>query len=205
MPIRTPPIPAICPYWPAAARLTSRGPCVLSPDRDSCGQAAHFKSDRLLEEEIAAATQAYPDMRWECANAESLRFPNGFFDLGLLFSVFSSILDTQTATHLAKEGRRVMGSCGAILWYDLRYDNPANPHVQGVARRRIRSLFPEFELRLGSITLLPHLAPRLGWVTPALYSILAAFPPLRTPYLGLLRNAGRVDPPRSGHSSIAPR
>ncbi len=152
----------------------------------------------LLEEEIAVAERAYPDMHWHCANAESLSFPNCFFDLVLLFTVFSSILDTRMATNLAKEVHRVLRPGGAILWYDFRYNNPANPHVQGIPRRRIRRLFPAFELRLGSITLLPQLARRLGWGTAALYPILAAFPPLRTHYLGLLRNGGQVHPSEDG-------
>ncbi len=140
----------------------------------------------LLPERIAEAEQHYPDLHLQCANAEQLEFPDASFDLVLLFTVFSSILDGQMACKVAHEVSRVLRPGGAVLWYDFRYDNPRNPNVRGMIKRHIETLFPGLHMRLHTITLLPPLARRLGRLTPVLYPVLAAIPPLRTHYLGVL-------------------
>ena len=140
----------------------------------------------LLPERIAEAKQCYPYFQFQCANAEQLEFPDASFDLVLLFTVFSSILDGQMAGNVTHEVSRVLRLGGAVLWYDFRYNNPRNPNVRGITKRQIETLFPVFHMRLRTITLLPPLARRLGRLTPMLYPVLAAIPPLRTHYLGLL-------------------
>ena len=140
----------------------------------------------LLPERIAEAQKHYPDLQFQCANAEQLEFPNAHFDLVLLFTVFSSILDGQMACNVAHEVSRVLRPGGAVLWYDFRYNNPRNPNVRGMTKRHIETLFPDFHMRLRTITVLPLLARRLGRLTSVLYPVLAAIPPLRTHYLGLL-------------------
>jgi ubiquinone/menaquinone biosynthesis C-methylase UbiE len=140
----------------------------------------------LLADRITEARQAYPDLCLECANAEHLEFQDASFDLVLLFTVFSSILDEGMARNVGSEVRRVLRPGGAVLWYDFRYNNPQNPNVRGITRRRIHDLFPGFTMHLRSITLLPLLARRLGRFTKLLYPVFSAIPPLRTHYLGLL-------------------
>jgi SAM-dependent methyltransferase len=140
----------------------------------------------LLPERIAEARQRYPDLNFQCANAEQLELPDAAFDLVLLFTVFSSILDEQMARNVACEVIRILQPGGAVLWYDFRYDNPRNPNVRGMTKQRIETLFPDFDIRLHAIILLPLLARRLGRLTPVLYPVLAAILPLRTHYLGLL-------------------
>jgi hypothetical protein len=90
------------------------------------------------------------------------------------------------AHNVAREACRVLKPGGAVLWYDFRYNNPWNPHVRGITRQQIHQLFPGLEMDLRTITLLPPLARHLGRMTPILYPLLAAIPPLRTHYLGLL-------------------
>jgi len=140
----------------------------------------------LLPERIKAARRAYPGICFICGNAESLEFPDAHFDLVLLFTVLSSILDDRMAHNVAREACRVLKPGGAVLWYDFRYNNPWNPHVRGMTKYHIRQFFPSFEMHIRSITLLPPLARRLGPLTPILYPLLAAIPLLRTHYLGLI-------------------
>lgn len=140
----------------------------------------------LLPDRIEAARRAHPQIHFQQGNAEVLDFPDGSFDLVLLFTVFTSILDDGMARNVAAEVRRVLKPEGAIVWYDFRYDNPRNPNVRGVNRARIAALFPGFEQRLRTVTLLPPLARRLGRATPILYPVLARIPALRTHELGLL-------------------
>lgn len=149
-------------------------------------QRDHLYGIDLLPDRIEAARRAYPGIHFTCGNAEHLDFPDAHFDLVLLFTVFSSILDDGMAHNVAGEVRRVLKPGGAALWYDFRYNNPWNPHTLGMTKQLIRQFFPDFELHLRTITLLPPLARRLGRLTPVLYPLLAAIPPMRTHYLGLL-------------------
>ena len=140
----------------------------------------------LLPDRIAQARQGYPNLQFQCTNAEQLDFPDAHFHLALLFTVLSSILDEQMARNVTREAYRVVCPGGAVLWYDFRYDNPRNPNVRGMTSRRIRHLFPDLELHLRSITPVPPLVRHLGPFTKLLYPFLATIPPLRTHYLGLL-------------------
>ena len=143
----------------------------------------------LLPDRIEIARQRYPGLHFICGNAEHLEFPDTYFDLVLLFTVFSSILDDGMAHNVAYEVYRVLKPGGAVLWYDFRYDNPWNPHVRGMTKQLIHQFFPNLEVHLLTITLLPPLARRLGRLTPTLYSLLVRIPLLRTHYLGLLRKS----------------
>lgn len=140
----------------------------------------------LLSDRVTHAGQAYPAIAFQVANAEALPFASEYFDLVLLYTVFSSILDQNMAVNVASEVWRVLKPGGAVLWYDFRYNNPFNLHVRGIGRATLRSLFPGSKMRLQPITLLPPLARKLGPATPLLYSLLAQVPPLKTHYLGWL-------------------
>jgi SAM-dependent methyltransferase len=140
----------------------------------------------LLPERIQRAQERYPEFTFQQANAESLPFADASFDLVVLFTVFTSILDPIMAANIAREIARVLRRQAAIVWYDFRFNNPFNHHVRGMTRMSISQLFPEFDLRLKPITLLPPLARRMGLMTNVLYPAFARIPFLRTHYLGLL-------------------
>jgi ubiquinone/menaquinone biosynthesis C-methylase UbiE len=140
----------------------------------------------LIAQRIRIAQKRYPEVDFHVANAEALSFLDAQFDIVVLFTVFSSILDSAMAAHVANEVSRVLKPGGAILWYDFRYSNPRNPNVRGMTLSAIRALFPYFELKLRSTTLLPPLARRLGRTTPVLYPLLVGVPLLRTHYQGVL-------------------
>jgi SAM-dependent methyltransferase len=111
----------------------------------------------LLPWRVDAARLKHPGLRFECQNAIGLEFDADSFDLVLCFTVMSSILDTLMATRVALEIDRVLRADGAILWYDLRYPNPFNPRVKAMRWKAIQRLFPEHQLRLRKVTLLPPL------------------------------------------------
>jgi hypothetical protein len=62
-----------------------------------------------------------------------------------------------------------------------------NADVRAMTKPRIRSLFPGLALDLEPITVIPPVARRLGPLTDGAYALLAAFPLLRSRYLGLLQ------------------
>jgi ubiquinone/menaquinone biosynthesis C-methylase UbiE len=140
----------------------------------------------LLEERIQNARMDLPSADLRVADASQLPFQHASFDLVTAWTVFSSILDDQLARAVATEMARVLKPDGAIGWYDVRVNNPFNPNTRPYTKGDIANLFPGFELHLRSITLAPPIARRLGPLTPVLYPALAAVPPLRTHYLGLL-------------------
>ncbi len=141
----------------------------------------------LLPNRIADARERCPGISFSVANAERLDLADASFDLVAAFTVFSSILDPIAASNLARNIRRVLVPGGAVIWYDMRYSNPWNPHLARMTRPRIHGLFPDLAQELESISLLPPLARRLGSLTEQLYPALSSIPMLRTHYLGLLR------------------
>ena len=141
----------------------------------------------LLPGRVETARRNHPGLDIREANAERLPFADGAFDVVMLFVVFSSILDAAMQHNVAGECARVLRSGGHVLWYDFRYDNPSNKHVRGMSRREVAQLFPGFEISLRTLTVVPQLVRRLGPLTEVVYPALAAVPPLRTYYMGLLR------------------
>jgi ubiquinone/menaquinone biosynthesis C-methylase UbiE len=146
----------------------------------------------LLANRVRVARETYPEFRFTEANAEQLEFAEDSFDLVTAFTLFSSIIDPAMGGNVASSMRRVLKGDGAVIWYDMRYPNPGNRHLIAMTKGRIRALFPAATIELESVTVLPPLARRLGRFTDRIYPPLAAIPPLRSHYIGLLWPGGRT-------------
>lgn len=140
----------------------------------------------VLADSIEIARRDYPRFKFHTGSAECLPFEQGYFDLVLFFTVFTSIHDDRVAADVAAEARRVLRPGGAVVWYDFRYDNPFNSYVRGVPRKDIVRHFPGFKFQIQTATLLPPLARRLGRLTGWCYPRLVKLPFLRTHYVGVL-------------------
>jgi SAM-dependent methyltransferase len=146
----------------------------------------------LMASRVAIARSKLPHAHIACGNAEHIESPDGFFDLVLLFTVFSSIRDCAMAARLASEIKRVLKPAGharpggAVLWYDMRVGNPWNPNNVAMGRRRVANLFSSFDVHLQSVTVAPPVARRLGPATTVLYPLLSSVPAFRSHYLGVL-------------------
>jgi len=149
--------------------------------RPACLVGVDVRADAL-----ARAHARWPELRFDVADATALPYRAASFDLVLCFTLFTSILDDGVARRTAGEIRRVLRPGGGLVWYDFRVGNPWNPHVRGMSRRRLREFFPGWPGTLRLITLLPPLARRLHAMTPVLYPVLAAVPPLRTHWAAVL-------------------
>ena len=142
----------------------------------------------LLEGRIAQAKSLCPaNVEIHRANAESLNFADGTFDLVFQATVFTSILDADLKQRVAAEMRRVVKSEGLILWYDYHVNNPWNKDVRAVKRKEIYQLFPNCRIDLKRITLAPPLARALAPYSYLTCYLLEKLPPLCTHYLGVIR------------------
>ena len=149
--------------------------------------AANLLGIDLLLERVEVARANHPEIRFECANAAKLEFPDASFDVVSFFVVFSSVLDQNLAAQISAEAIRVLKPGGMVVWYDFRFESPGNQNVRAISKENISALFPGLVQDLRLITLIPPLARRLGSLTDLLYPILKTLPLMRTHYLGVLR------------------
>lgn len=140
----------------------------------------------LMQNRIEQARQSNPAIHFACGNAQSLDFNDGKFDLVLLFTVLSSILDDTMSQDIAAEVNRVLTPGGSVLIYDFRYNNRRNSNTKAITRRDLEKLFPDYRSDIRSITLLPPLSRRLGRMTNGLYPVLSRIAFLRSHNLVLL-------------------
>lgn len=154
---------------------------------------------------VASASRRFPFASFIEASADRLPLEPASVDVVVASTLFSSLPSPDLEAAVAAEIRRVLAPAGWLVWYDLRYDNPANRAVHGLSRRRIAQLFPGWKAEIRPITLLPPIARRLGATTPVLYPLLEKMPLLRSHLVGRLHRPTRELLPEqqaseSGHS-----
>jgi ubiquinone/menaquinone biosynthesis C-methylase UbiE len=120
-------------------------------------------------------------------DATQLPWPDGTFDIVFQSLVFTSILDAATRKAVAGEMQRMLRRGGAILWYDFRYNNPANTSVRKVTASEIRELFPDHDVELSRVSLAPPIARRLVHRSWFLASALEKLQVLNTHYFAVIR------------------
>ena len=126
----------------------------------------------------------HADLRHGDANA--LPWADNSFQIVIISTVLSSILNQNVRHLVAAEITRVITSGGALVWYDFAYNNPRNPHVRKVDRAELLQLFPTLHGQIQTVTLAPPLA---RFVAPKSYSLavlLETLPVLRTHLLAVL-------------------
>ncbi|MFN0094148.1 MAG: class I SAM-dependent methyltransferase [Dehalococcoidia bacterium] len=123
-----------------------------------------------------------PEIRVHPGSAEHVPEPDEHFDLSLAFTLLSSVPTEETAGAIARELVRVTKPGGAIVVYDMRRRS-RNAATHPIMTSDIARWFAPCHVRTETITLAPPLARRLPW----LYGPLAAFPPLRTHAMHVVR------------------
>jgi len=135
----------------------------------------------LLPERLATARHRLPAaLRLHGGDACQAPVADGSQHLVLQATVFSSLLDEGFQRQLAAAMWRWLVPGGAVVWYDLRVDNPRNPDVRGVPMARLRVLFPQARIDARRVTLAPPLARRAVRVHPWLHDALSLLPFLRS-------------------------
>jgi hypothetical protein len=120
-------------------------------------------------------------------NLLDLDLPECSIDIVFVWGFFTEILDLEIQERMATKIWSLVKPGGAVLWYDFVFDNPANPDVKGVPRRRVLELFPRAKVSiLRKVRLAPPLARAVCRFHPRLYSAFNLFPFLRTHLVGWL-------------------
>ncbi len=123
----------------------------------------------------ALAKAAIPGADLRVGDARSLPWADGTFGLVVTWTVFSSILDDEARRGVAAEIVRVLRPGGALLFYDLAWNNPNNPKVRRLGGQELDRLFTGLVGSTSSATLAPPLArffaPRSWLVATALDSL----------------------------------
>jgi len=154
----------------------------------------NIKGNELMPDRCAQARRLLPAaVEIIEGDALGLRLPGNAFDIVLVSAVLTSILDESFRAQFAKKIWSLVRPNGAVLWYDFIYNNPSNPDVRAVPRRRLLELFPEARVLSRKITLAPPLARVVCRVDPVLYSVFNLLPFLRTHLVAWLEKSSPAD------------
>ena len=141
----------------------------------------------LMDDRVEEMRRTAPYLDVRCGGADRLAWPDGSFDLVHQSMLLTSVLDADMRAAIASEMGRVTKPGGHVLWYDFVW-NPGNRATVGMPLRRVRELFPAWQVLHGRrITLLPPLARRLARLPEALIRGLEAARLLNPFLLVLLR------------------
>ena len=141
----------------------------------------------MVESRINKAKKLSPNINYKCQDASLLPYKDEDFDIITQFTVFTSILDTDMKTQIAKEILRVLKSNGIIIWYDFHINNPRNKNTRRINKKELCLLFPNCDINLKSITLAPPLTRTLAPISTILCQLLEKIPLLCTHYIGTIQ------------------
>ena len=144
---------------------------------------------------LKQAVSGFPDLNFVCGDASALCFPDDHFDLILMYTTLSSVLDASIRSSIGQELLRIVRQGGIIISYDVRFPNPMNPQTCAIRKNELRRIFPGCEIAFHSTTLIPQLARPLARVSTSLCSFLWNLPFLRSHYMAVIRRA--TDYPRT--------
>lgn len=167
------------------------GSGALTQEAGRRGIHAEWTGVDLRPDAIDEARRTSPDATFLVASADDLPMPDASFDVAVAQVLFSSLPSPQLEAAVAAEIGRVLAAGGWLVWMDIRYPNPRNPHVHALRRERIAELFPGWRTELHAAGLLPPIARRLGPAASVLYPVLAAVPALRSHLVGRLQRPAR--------------
>jgi len=157
------------------------------PDLMDLGSSeSNISGIELDETRARVAIDRFPLADLQIGDATSLPWNDGAFDLIVVSTVFSSILDPLVKRVLADEIVRALAPKGVVIWYDLAFNNPANQNVRGIKREEVTNLFPSLDCKLRRVTLAPPIARAVVPISEKIGAILDGLPLLRSHLIGSL-------------------
>lgn len=119
-------------------------------------------ANELLEYRLRTLEELFPKVKTLPGDALKIN-ANIKFDLILISTVLTSILDDQYKSALAEKAFSMLNNNGIIILYDFVCNNPKNRDVKGISRKEIKKLFPKASLiKFKKVTLAPPIGKRIG-------------------------------------------
>ncbi len=146
----------------------------------------------LDSERARHARMSLPSANLKIGDATDLPWQDEYFDIVVVSTVFSSILNLEVRTIIADEISRVVAPGGVVVLYDTVYKNPRNKNLRPLRRGEVKTLFPAFDCTFQSLTLAPPIARMVAGRSWTLATFLSALPFLRTHCLALLVKKERL-------------
>jgi ubiquinone/menaquinone biosynthesis C-methylase UbiE len=137
------------------------------------------------------------------ADGQNLPFPEGFFNIILQSTLFSSILDSRVKMKIADEIKRVLKPDGYVLWYDFWW-NPSNKNARGIRPSEVRRLFPGYKTIFRRVTLAPPITRRLVSISWSACTILESLKLFNSHYLGVIfqQQDRTISTDRNSHNKL---
>jgi SAM-dependent methyltransferase len=130
----------------------------------------------LIEARVVAARERVTGVEVRLADARSLPFEDGRFELITMLTTLSSALGEESVAGVLREARRTLSPSGVVLCYEPWLPNPFNRDTATISAAALSaSLGPAPDSR--RLTGFPPLARRLGPLAPRLYPALARLAP----------------------------
>jgi SAM-dependent methyltransferase len=143
----------------------------------------------LLPERIEGARGADGRMTLRTGDASALPYADASFDIGLQFTLLSSVLDGGMRRAIASETLRVLRPGGVLICYDFTW-NPGNRDTRGIRLGELRRLYAGCVVDARRVTLAPPIARRLAGLSPRLCGALETLPFLRSHLLAAVQPGG---------------
>jgi len=148
--------------------------------------------DVVHEYVIKARALVAPGVRVELGNALNVSERDRSFDVAAQFVMMSSVVDPQLRRQIAVEMDRILKPGGLLVWYDVYVGNPNNPHLRGITRSELQTLFPSYALHVRRTTLAPPLGRIVGQRSELAYRTLSLVPFARTHYAAVLEKPSQA-------------
>lgn len=148
----------------------------------------------IQEDKILQARATNPLVKFECADATSLAFDDGTFDMAMESMMFLQLTEEDIARRIASEMIRVTKPGGILLVSDWRYSKPGSDEFKGVSPRRIADLYHVGTCTEECRTFRGPLIPPVGrflskYLSSAYFAIHALFPFLAGHVITVLRKS----------------
>ena len=133
----------------------------------------------LLESRIdEAKKKSSSHIKWFIGDLEKLPQEYGNYDLIILCTVFSSILNDSLRFSLAKKIWDRLNNDGRILVFDFRYNNPLNKDVKRVSLHELKNYWPSNDFYYRKLWCIPPFSRYISCISQILPYILCNLIPI---------------------------
>jgi len=131
-------------------------------------------ANELIEKRLNVINQIFPNITIIPGNALEINSNIKKYDLILVSTVFTSILDDEYKKILAEKILSLLNEKGMIIFYDFIFNNPMNRDVKGIKIKEVKKLFNQAgKIKIKKVTI----APPVGRVLGRYYNIINSLCP----------------------------